>query len=111
MPHFESYIGIDYSGTETPESSCKGLRVYAAEGSGTPEQVLLPIAPHWFWTRRVSLNGFAKNSAVTLRPLLASTTASLSPLHISSAMGSRRTDRTSWRISSGTGRPMNGMTI
>jgi hypothetical protein len=48
---------------------------------------------------------------VTLRPLLASTTASLSPLHISSAMGSRRTDRTSWRISSGTGRPMNGMTI
>jgi hypothetical protein len=23
MPHFERYIGIDYSGAETPDSSCK----------------------------------------------------------------------------------------
>ena len=30
MPHFERYIGIDYSGAETPESSRKGLRVYLA---------------------------------------------------------------------------------
>ena len=37
MPHFVCYIGIDYSGAETAESSCKGLRVYMAEGSGTPE--------------------------------------------------------------------------
>jgi hypothetical protein len=33
MPHFERYIGIDYSGAVTPESSCKGLRVYVAEGT------------------------------------------------------------------------------
>ena len=26
MPHFERYIGIDYSGAETADSSCKGLR-------------------------------------------------------------------------------------
>ena len=39
MPHFERYIGIDYSGAETADSSCKGLRVYVAEGSGTPEPV------------------------------------------------------------------------
>jgi hypothetical protein len=39
MPQFNRYIGIDYSGAVTPESSCKGLRVYVAEGSGTPEQV------------------------------------------------------------------------
>jgi hypothetical protein len=39
LPHVERYIGIDYSGAETPESSCKGLRLYAAEGSGTPGQV------------------------------------------------------------------------
>jgi hypothetical protein len=38
-PQFERYIGIDYSGAETPESSCKDLRVYVAEGSGSPEQV------------------------------------------------------------------------
>jgi hypothetical protein len=29
-PAFERYIGIDYSGAETPKSSLKGLRVYAA---------------------------------------------------------------------------------
>jgi hypothetical protein len=52
VPHFERYIGIDYSGAVTPDSSCKGLRVYVAEGSGTPEQVLLPKHPQKFWTRR-----------------------------------------------------------
>jgi len=28
---FERHIGIDYSGAETPKSSLKGLRVYAAD--------------------------------------------------------------------------------
>ncbi|MGB8031406.1 MAG: hypothetical protein WCF30_17275 [Terracidiphilus sp.] len=41
MAQFTRYIGIDYSGAETPESSCKGLRVYMAEGTGTPVQVPL----------------------------------------------------------------------
>jgi hypothetical protein len=36
MAQFERYIGVDYSGAETPDSSCKGLRVYVAEGTGTP---------------------------------------------------------------------------
>jgi hypothetical protein len=27
---FERYIGIDYSGAQTPKSSLKGLRVYEA---------------------------------------------------------------------------------
>jgi len=31
-PQFERYIGIDYSGAQTPTSSLKGLRVFAAEG-------------------------------------------------------------------------------
>jgi hypothetical protein len=34
LPHFARYIGIDYSGAETDDSSCKGLRVYVAEGIG-----------------------------------------------------------------------------
>lgn len=28
MPAFARYIGIDYSGAETPRSALKGLRVY-----------------------------------------------------------------------------------
>jgi hypothetical protein len=31
MPHFDRYLGIDYSGAVTPESSCKGLRVPALQ--------------------------------------------------------------------------------
>ena len=52
MPQFNRYIGIDYSGAVTPESSCKGLRVYIAEGGGTPEQVQPPTSPRRYWTRR-----------------------------------------------------------
>jgi len=52
MPHFNRYIGIDYSGAETPDSSCRGLRVYVAEGSGTPEQIRPPSNPRLYWTRR-----------------------------------------------------------
>jgi hypothetical protein len=52
MPQFARYIGIDYSGAVTPESSCKGLRVFVAEGSGTAIQVQLPSSPRRYWTRR-----------------------------------------------------------
>jgi hypothetical protein len=45
LPQFRRYIGIDYSGAETTDSSCRGLRVYAAEGSGTLKQVLPPSSP------------------------------------------------------------------
>jgi hypothetical protein len=51
-PRFNCYIGIDYSGAETPDSSCKGIRVFMAEGSGTPEQVQPPPSPRRYWTRR-----------------------------------------------------------
>ena len=44
MPQFNRYIGIDYSGAVTADSSCKGLRVYVAEGSGDPIQVQPPPA-------------------------------------------------------------------
>jgi len=52
MPQFQRYIGIDYSGAETPDSSCKGLRVYVAEGTATPEQIQPPPSPRRYWTRR-----------------------------------------------------------
>jgi len=52
MPHFERYIGIDYSGAVTPDFSCKGLRIYDSEGSGEPIQVQPPPSPRRYWTRR-----------------------------------------------------------
>jgi hypothetical protein len=52
MSQFNRYIGIDYSGAETADSSCKGIRVFMAEGSGEPAQVQPPPSPRRYWTRR-----------------------------------------------------------
>jgi hypothetical protein len=49
---FERYIGIDYSGAETPTSSLKGLRVYSAEQESLPSEVQPPASPRKYWTRR-----------------------------------------------------------
>lgn len=51
---FECYVGIDYSGAETPESRLASLQVYAARDP-LPERVSTPAAPvdkYWKWTRR-----------------------------------------------------------
>jgi hypothetical protein len=52
MPAFGRYIGIDYSGAETPTSSLKGLRVYLAEGDAAPVEVPPPPSARRYWTRR-----------------------------------------------------------
>lgn len=52
MPQFERYIGIDYSGGETPTSSLRGLRVYAADWVMQPKEVAPPPSPRKYWTRR-----------------------------------------------------------
>jgi hypothetical protein len=49
---FERYVGIDYSGAETPRSSLKGLRVYAADRLTAPREVDPPPSPRKYWTRR-----------------------------------------------------------
>ena len=49
---FERYIGIDYSGAQTPEASLKGLRVYLAQGATPPLEVFPPPSPRKYWTRR-----------------------------------------------------------
>lgn len=51
-PAFVQYIGIDYSGAETPTSSLKSLRVYRADRAAAPEEVLPPPSPRKYWTRR-----------------------------------------------------------
>jgi len=51
-PAFERYIGIDYSGAQTPTSSLKGLRVFMGDRSSPPAEVHPPPSPRKYWTRR-----------------------------------------------------------
>ena len=55
MSAFARYIGIDYSGAETPTASLRGLRVYMAEGDTPPAEVPPPPSPGVYWTRRETL--------------------------------------------------------
>ncbi len=49
---FARYIGIDYSGAQTPTASLKGLRIYLAEDDAVPVEVPPPPSPRKYWTRR-----------------------------------------------------------
>jgi hypothetical protein len=51
-PAFERYIGIDYSGAETPEASLTGLRMYLADRTKAPYELQPPVSPRKYWTRR-----------------------------------------------------------
>lgn len=48
---FERFIGIDYSGAETPTSRIKGLQVYMSVPNGDPRPVR-PAPPAKNWTRQ-----------------------------------------------------------
>jgi len=52
-PAFERYIGIDYSGAETPDSKLKGLQAYSADATTLPLEVKPPQRPGKYWTRRL----------------------------------------------------------
>ena len=45
MTAFAQYIGIDYSGAETPTASLRGLRVYMTDRQSPPFEVLPPPSP------------------------------------------------------------------
>ena len=49
---FNRYIGIDYSGAETCDSSLKGLRVYAANPLNEATEVAPPSSVRKHWTRK-----------------------------------------------------------
>jgi hypothetical protein len=51
MTGVEQYVGIDYSGAQTPTSSLKGLRVFAGSPKREAEEVP-PPGPRRYWTRR-----------------------------------------------------------
>jgi len=63
MPQFERYLGIDYSGAETPASSLKGLRLFGATPTLPPVEIPPPPGPKKYWTRR----GLAEWLAAELR--------------------------------------------
>ena len=52
MAQFSRYLGIDYSGAQTPTSSLPGLRVYAATPTQAPSEIPPPPSPRKYWTRR-----------------------------------------------------------
>lgn len=52
MPLFERYIGIDYSGAETPTKSLPGVRLYAATREQMPIEILPPPSRRKYWSRR-----------------------------------------------------------
>lgn len=51
-PQFARYIGIDYSGAESADSSLKGLRAYMVQGDAPAEEVLPPPSRRKYWTRQ-----------------------------------------------------------
>ncbi len=52
MALFDRYVGIDYSGAETADSSLSSLRVYVSSPSNPPQEELPPPSPRKYWTRR-----------------------------------------------------------
>ena len=52
MVLFRRYVGIDYSGAQTPTASLKGLRVYLAEGDCAARRGAAAASPRKYWTRR-----------------------------------------------------------
>lgn len=63
MPQFARYLGIDYSGAQTPTSSLRGLRLYSASPTTPPVEIPPPTGPRKYWTRR----GLAEWLAAELR--------------------------------------------
>lgn len=51
VPTFDRYIGIDYSGAQTPTASLRGLRVYMADRMAPPFEVQPPTSQRKYWTR------------------------------------------------------------
>jgi hypothetical protein len=51
-PAFDRYIGIDYSGAETPASSLRGIRAYCASRTTLASEVRPPAGPRKYWSRR-----------------------------------------------------------
>jgi hypothetical protein len=49
---FDRYVGIDYSGAQTPTSSLSGLRIFMGRPDAAAVEVPPPPSPRKYWTRR-----------------------------------------------------------
>ena len=67
---FERYIGIDYSGAETCESSLKGLRAYVADRATEPREVAPPPSPRKNWSRKAIAQWLAERLCEPLPTLV-----------------------------------------
>ena len=85
VPAFAQYIGIDYSGAQTPTASLKGLRVYLAEGDAAPVEVPPLPSPRKYWTRRGIAEWLVERLAEAITPLPAR--APISPVEACSRSG------------------------
>ena len=63
MPQFLRYLGIDYSGAQTPTRSLPGIRVFSATPAQGPVEILPPPSSKKYFTRR----GLAEWLATELR--------------------------------------------
>ena len=62
-PAFHRYLGIHYSGAETPDSGLKNLRVYSATPDTPPQEVQPPPGPRKYWSRRELAHWLAQELA------------------------------------------------
>lgn len=60
---FRCYLGIHYSGAETPDSGLKNLRVSSATPDMPPQEVLPPPGPRKCWSRRELAHWLAQELA------------------------------------------------
>src|ERR1700730_12896815 len=103
MPKFTRFLGIDYSGAQTPTASLKGLRVFMAEGDSPPVEVPPPLSPKKYWTRRGIAEWLVERLAEDVSTLVG-IDHGFFPCAISKCMGSCLTGLASSTISSAIGR-------
>jgi hypothetical protein len=60
---FRRYLGIHYSGAETPDSGLRNLRVYSASPDTPAQEVLPPPGPRKYWSRRELAHWLAQELA------------------------------------------------
>jgi hypothetical protein len=60
---FRRYLGIHYSGAETPDSGLKNLRVCSATPDMPSQEVLPPPGPRKYWNRRELAHWLAQELA------------------------------------------------
>jgi hypothetical protein len=106
IPLFDRYVGIDYSGAQTPTSSLKAMRIYLADRVTPPCEALPPPSPRKYWTRREIVEWLEQLLSED-RPTLVGIDHGFSlPCSISLSIPSRSVGKPSWKISSTIGPPI-----